>query len=235
MKLEKLGNINLYKGDCMNYMATCKDNEFDLAIVDPPYGIGQTWSKSRMDRFYKKGKLHSYKNNAIPKKEYFQKLFRISKNQIIWGGNYYTKFLHPTNSWIIWDKGKNEKSFMSEAEMAWTSFKTLLRLKKFQWDGARKCEKTIKIHPHQKPVKLYEWILHNYAKPGQKIFDSHFGSLSIGIACHNLGFELTACEMDEDYYSKAKKRLKIHQMQKTFRNEVKKSIDVKSTNQLNLF
>jgi len=200
--------------DNLDLMARYPDNHFELAIVDPPYGIGDTWSKSRKDRFYKKGKLHTYQNESPPADSYFKELMRASKNQIIWGGNYFTKYLKPTNAWIIWDKGRNaDITFMSEAELAWTSFKKVMRISKHVWDGARKCEKTSKIHPHQKPIQLYEWILLNYAKKDDKILDTHLGSGSIAIACHNIKYDLTACELDKDYYDAAMKRLRQHTAQ----------------------
>ena len=177
--------INLYNADCLPAMRKMADNQYDLAIVDPPYGIVNTWSKSRRDRFYKIGDKYTYKNDEIPNEEYFKQLSRISKNQIIWGGNYYTKFLRPTNSWIIWDKGRNaDKTFMSEAELAWTSFQKVMRIIRIQWDGGKKGKETglKKIHPFQKPIMLYKYCLNNYAKEGDKILDTHFGSLSIGIA-----------------------------------------------------
>ena len=199
-------------------MARYPDGYFNLAIVDPPYGIGDTWSKSRKDRFHKKGKLHSYQNESIPDKAYFDELFRVSKNQIIWGGNYFTEFLPPTNSWIVWNKLRDaDKTYMSEGEAAWSSFKKVFRIVDFLWDGAKKCEKTVKIHPHQKPVMLYEWCLMNYASPGDKILDTHLGSGSIAIACYNLGFDLTACELDLDYYEATLKRIENHSLQKTLR------------------
>lgn len=208
-------NIDLRNADCLPFIKQCKDNEFNLAIVDPPYGIGDTWSKSRNDTFFRKGKLHKYDNKDIPDQEYFKQIQRISINQIIWGGNYYTEFLRPTNSWIIWDKEKSEKSYMSEAEVAWTSFSKLMKIYRHIWDGGRKGKETgiKKIHPHQKPFRLYEWILINYAKKGDKILDTHLGSGSIAIACYNLRFDLTAFEIDKKYFDAAKKRLEIHQMQ----------------------
>ncbi|WP_299153112.1 DNA methyltransferase [uncultured Christiangramia sp.] len=206
--------INLSNENNKDLMSRYDDKYFDLAIVDPPYGIGDTWSKSRRDRFHKKGKLHSYQNESIPDPEYFSELFRVSKNQIIWGGNYFTEFIPPTNSWIVWNKLRDaDKTYMSEGEAAWTSFKKVFRIVDFIWDGARKCEKTTKIHPHQKPVKLYEWILMNYATPGDKILDTHLGSGSIAIACHNLKYELTACELDTGYYKKTIERIKNHKSQ----------------------
>ena len=209
-----MSDIKLYNQDCMEAMKEMADNKFDLAIVDPPYGIGDTWSKSRRDRFYKKGKLHQYKNDSIPDQGYFTELLRVSRNQIIWGGNYFTLQLAPTNGWIIWDKKINaETQFMSEAELAWTSFKKVTRIAEFVWNGAVKCERVDKIHPHQKPIALYKWVLKNYAKPGDTILDTHLGSGSIAIACHDMGFDLTGYEIDQDYYEAAMKRLENHQRQ----------------------
>lgn len=207
--------MDIRNADCMDLMREFPDKHFDLAIVDPPYGIGATWSKSRKDRFYKNGALHSYQNEDAPCEEYFAELFRVSKNQVIWGANYFTNYLPPTNAWIIWDKDRNAAvTFMSEAEMAWTSFSKVCRIAKYRWDGAKKCEETTKVHPHQKPVKLYKWILENYAKKGDKILDTYLGSGSIAIACHYLGFDLTACEIDKDYYQAAMKRIKEQTAQK---------------------
>lgn len=168
--------IKLYNQDCMEAMKEMPDKAFDLAIVDPPYGIGQTWSKSRQDRFFKHGRLHSYKNEKCPPRRYFKELLRVSKEQIIWGGNYYSKNLRPTNAWIVWDKIRDaETTYMSEGEMAWTSFKSVLRIKKFQWDGAFKCEPCDKIHPHQKPISLYKWLLRNYSPPPSENLGHTFG------------------------------------------------------------
>ena len=203
-KVKCFDNIKLINADCVVLMKEYSDNYFDLAIVDPPYGIGQTWSKKRQDRFFHEGKLHTYKNDKIPHRTYFEELFRVSKNQIIWGGNYYTEHLYPTNAWIIWDKKHNEKSFMSHAEMAWTSLKHALKIARFEWDGARKCENINKIHPHQKPMKLYSWIYENFAAPGFKIFDSHLGSGSNAIAFHySCASEFVGCELDKDYFGAA--------------------------------
>ena len=203
-------------GDCMDYLKEYPDNYFSLSVCDPPYGIGDTWSKNRSDRFYKKGKMHKYDNTEIPKPEYFQQLIRISKNQIIWGCNYYTEFLQPTNSWIIWDKKINSlKTFMSEAELAWSSFKKVTRIAEFVWNGALKCEITDKIHLHQKPVALYKWILKNYAKEGDTILDTHGGSMSLRIACHDMGFDFTGYEIDKDYFDAAEKRFQNHVQQQT--------------------
>ena len=201
------------------FMSRFPDNYFDLAIPDPPYGIGDTWSKSRRDIFYKKGKLRKYQNESIPDREYFDELMRVSKNQIIWGGNYFTEFLKPTNSWIIWDKQRDaEVTYMSEAELAWTSFRKVMRIAPFQWDGAKKCERTEKVHPHQKPVKLYRWILDNYAEPGSKILDTHMGSQSSRIAAFDMGMDYYGCESDEHYFAAGCQRYNNHisQLQITF-------------------
>jgi site-specific DNA-methyltransferase (adenine-specific) len=202
----------MLQGDCMDFMRDKPDKFWDLAIVDPEFGIGQFWMKSK----------HTYKfgdkkwNTKIPDRSYFEELFRVSKNQIIWGGNYFTEFLIPTNSWIIWDKERKlDKTFMSEAELAWTSFKIPMRILKVVWDGARKGTETgqTNIHPCQRPVKLHELTLKYYAKPGNKILDTHGGSGSICIACHNLGFDLDWIELDPDYYRDAIKRFENHKAQ----------------------
>ena len=211
--MEKFGNITLYNDDCMNVMKTFKDKQFDLALVDPPYGIGIDGQKEDVKQGRQIRKAHDFKgwDNAIPSEEYFIELKRVSRNQIIWGGNYFTKFLPPTKAWIFWYKGQQGLT-MSDGEMAWTSLKTVTRMvdihRTHLWQ-----EKP--DHPTQKPVKLYKWLLKNYAKEGDTILDTHFGSLSIGIACHDLKFDLTAIELDKDYYEAGKKRLIEHQMQLT--------------------
>lgn len=200
-------SVQLLNIDNMEYMATVPDQEFDLAIVDPPYGIGEDWKKNRTGLHFKHDS--TYKNDCIPSEEYFLQLMRVSKNQIIWGANYYTEFLAPTNSWIIWDKKRNvEKTFMSEAELAWTSFNIPARFYRQQWDGAKKGKDTglVKIHPHQKPISLYEWLLATYAEKGQKILDTHLGSCSSAIAAHYAGLDFVGCELDPDYYQADVKR-----------------------------
>lgn len=193
--------------DNMELMARYGDNYFDLAIIDPPYGI------NIKTRVFNDGKKW---DKEIPKKEYFDELFRISKNQIIWGANYFLDYLVSTPCYIIWDKKMTDKHLMSMSEFAWTSFKSKNLIFRqppvgdrgfYNIDGTR-------IHPTQKSIKLYEWLLINYAKKGDKILDTHLGSGSIAVACHNLGYDLTACELDKEYYDKAIKRLKDHQQQK---------------------
>jgi site-specific DNA-methyltransferase (adenine-specific) len=153
-------------------------------------------------------------DGEIPSAKYFNELKRVSKNQIIWGANYMTEFLQPSMGWIFWDK--NTSGDFSDGELAYTSFNRALKKINVVWCGMRQYDmknKEIRIHPTQKPVRLYEWLLKNYAKEGDKILDTHLGSGSIAIACHNLGFELTACELDKDYFDAAMKRLNQHQAQ----------------------
>ena len=188
-------------------MARYKDGHFDLAIVDPPYGIGMAQNAGLSTGYTAKDW-----DKAIPPPEYFRELFRVSKNQIIWGGNYMTEFLRPTPAWIIWDKRENiipERTF-ADGEMAWTSFNCPLRIFRHYWDGFMQRQKEERIHPTQKPVALYKWILNKYAKPGNKILDTHLGSASIALACHDYGFDLTACEMDEEHFADAMRRVEAH-------------------------
>ena len=196
--------IELLHCDCMEYMATVPDKYFDLAIVDPPYGIGA--SEMQMGNNAKK-KWSKGKNwdNETPTTEYWEQLFRVSKNQIVWGGNYFE--LPLTKSWLVWDKNNGESGF-ADGEMAWTSFNKPMRIKKIHWTGsASNWEDTNgKIHPTQKPLKLYEWLLANYAKKGQRILDTHLGSGSSAIAAHYFGVDFVGCELDKDYFEAAKAR-----------------------------
>jgi len=200
--------ITITNEDNMLLMARYPDNYFDLAIVDPPYGIGIDGQKKSIKNGTQIRKHHEFKgwDNAIPSEEYFNELKRVSKNQIIWGGNYFTEFLEPTKSWIFWYKGQQDLT-MSDGEMAWTSTKEVTRMfnlhRTHLWQ-----EKP--MHPTQKPSKLYKWILDKYAQEGDKILDTHLGSGSIAIACHDYGFELTACELDKEYYDKAIQRIVNH-------------------------
>ena len=192
--------------DCMEAMEDMKDNQYDLAIVDPPYGIdaGKMTMGSGKHEFIK-GKDW---DSSVPDDEYFNELFRVSKEQIIWGGNYFKLPLN--NNWIIWDKRNPNLSF-SEAELAWCSINKNIRI--FyrlstlpDYDGKKK-------HPTQKPIKLYEWLLMKYSKENDKILDTHLGSGSIAIACHNLGFSLDGYEIDKDYYKATLKRFNNHKSQ----------------------
>jgi len=205
MQLTK--NIQITNEDNMLLMARYPDNYFDLAIVDPPYGIGAGVSKTggaskhnSMSRL--KANTHIY-NDIKPNKEYFNELQRVSKNQIIWGGNYFINFLSSTRCFVVWDK-MNYLPSMSQIEIAWTSFNKHSELVKINSNQEGR------IHISQKPIQLYKWILDKYAKQGDKILDTHLGSGSIAIACHDYGFDLTACELDVEYYEKAKQRILNH-------------------------
>ena len=208
--------IELYNCDNMELMAKYPDNYFDLAIVDPPYGIGFDGQKEDK-RVNGSGKYHQSKwsrkkhdfkgwDSSIPNKEYFTELFRVSKNQIIWGGNYFIEYLYPSKGWIVWYKGQNDLT-MSDCELAWSSFNKPTRQKELN-RMALTIEGT--IHPTQKPVKLYDWIINKYATEGDLILDTHLGSMSIAIACHDYGFELVGCELDKEYYDKGIQRVKNH-------------------------
>ncbi len=190
--------IELLHCDCMEYMATVPDKYFDLAIVDPPYGIGDKFKGG------KNGKMNFNEIvnkdwDKVPSDEYFAELQRVSKNQIIWGGNYFN--LPPTRCFIVWDKIISEDFSLAMAELAWTSFDKLAKIYKLQ------VPKNGKIHPTQKPVKLYDWLLHNYAKPNDLILDTHGGSMSSVIACLKGGYNITCFEIDREYYDKGKKRI----------------------------
>ena len=203
--------INITNEDNMQLMARYEDNHFDLAIVDPPYGIGA--NKEKEHNGWKSYGVKEW-DNEIPKKEYFDELKRVSKNQIVWGGNYMTEFLPPKMCWLLWDKGQRDFS-LADGELAWTSFDKAMRIFTMPRATAMQDAKNNggKIHATQKPVKLYEWLLMNYAKEGDKIIDTHLGSGSIALACHNLNYDLTACELDKEYYEASLKRLNQHQSQ----------------------
>ena len=185
----------------MELMARYPDNYFDLAIVDPPYGMKKSSTTGSGKLKHRALNKMNTDWDVAPNKEYFNELFRVSKNQIIWGGNYFT--LPPTRCVICWDKKQMMPTF-SRWEMAWTSFYKPAKI--FTYNNAD----INKIHPTQKPVALYKWLLDKYAKQGDKILDTHLGSGSIAIACHDYGFELTACELDKEYYDKAIQRIKNH-------------------------
>lgn len=213
-------NIEITNEDNMALMARYPDNYFDLAIVDPPYGLGEDGGKNRKgySKAWKNQKLKDYEekdwDNSPENKDYFKELKRVSINQIIWGANHFIENIPNANSsgWICWYKaGQNPNSDFSKCEVAYSSFKRGMNYFKFDWTGFGAVNaKEHRIHPTQKPVKLYEWLLMNYAKEGENILDTHFGSGSLGIACHNLGFELTACELDKDYYNASIKRIQNH-------------------------
>jgi site-specific DNA-methyltransferase (adenine-specific) len=201
--------------DNMLMMARYPDKYFDLAIIDPPYGINMAMGHKGSEKRGDKNKYKSFEgnDNETPKQEYWNELFRVSKNQIVWGGNYMTNYLKPTSCFIIWDKVQPEAFSMAMCEFAWTSFKSPAKIYKKRVVGAD----NVRIHPTQKPIRLYEWILTNYAKEGDKIVDTHRGSASLDIACHNLGFDLVTCELDTDYFNDGNKRLKQHQNQQVMK------------------
>lgn len=198
--------IQIYNIDCMEYMKTCKDKQFNLAIVDPPYGIMQGKKMAKNNRIDPTNKMNDW-NYLRPGQEYFNELFRISDNVIIWGANNF--ILPETEYFIIWDKMQTVPNFAS-AEYAWSNVPNK-PAKVFRYSIHQFIrDRGSKIHPTEKPVKLYKWLLHHYASPGWKIFDSHFGSGSHGIACRDMGFDLTACEIDEHYYTESLKNLAIN-------------------------
>jgi site-specific DNA-methyltransferase (adenine-specific) len=216
-------NIEITNEDNMALMARYPDNYFDLAIVDPPYGIGadEAQNKAAEQRIKSNGKSKAGKgyklykksewDNDIPTKEYFIELQRVSKNQIVWGGNYMTEHLNPSMGWIIWDKGQRGFS-LADGEMAWTSFNKAMRIFEFSRAGCIKSNNTMteKFHPTAKPFELYKYCLEKYAKEGDKILDTHLGSGSIALACHDYKYSLTACELDKEYFEAAIKRINNH-------------------------
>ncbi len=193
--------IELLNIDCMEYMATQPDNAFDLAVVDPPYGISINMNMGRKAGRAKEHKEKSW-DNEIPPPKYFNELFRVSRTQIIWGGNYFP--LPLTKAWIFWDKQVPDGVSFADGELAWTSTNKTLRKVTVPYSGFVGSEG--KIHPTQKPVKLYEWLLSNYAEKSQRILDTHLGSGSSAIAAHYYGVDFVGCELDEDYYKAAKGR-----------------------------
>lgn len=197
----------------MEVMATFKDKQFDLAIVDPPYGIDLANMNMGVGKSKKASKIHNRKwkpkdwDKNTPTKEYFNMLFRVSKNQIIWGGNYFE--LPPCYGYVIWDKEIPKGLSFSDCEMAWHSFKKAPKMFKY----SAYLDKKSKVHPTQKPVKLYKWLLNKYAEKGETILDTHLGSGSIAIACYDLGYDLTGIELDKEYYDAAVKRFNQHKAQ----------------------
>ena len=197
-----VGGLTITCEDNMELMSRYPDNYFDLAIVDPPYGIGISSNPVRQQ--------HQKKDwdSAIPTKEYFNELFRVSKNQIIWGGNYFD--LPPSRGFFIWDKKQPHDFSLAMCEMAWSSIQKPAKM----WSLSVLKEQN-KIHPTQKPIQLYEWLLMNNAEEGFKILDTHLGGGSIALACHNLKYELTACEIDKDYFIETKQRIINHVAQQS--------------------
>lgn len=209
----------VFNRDCMEAMREFPDKFFELAIVDPPYGIGKDWKKrTRRDRPIKwRYDNHTYENRQIPPREYFKELFRVSKNQIIWGYNYFVEHLGPTNYLIVWDKKSSSNNVFkySKCEIAYTSFKIPCDIIRVEWDGSRmgKERGTEKIHPHQRPVELHRQLLCKYAKPGDKILDTHLGSGSSRIAADQMGFDFWGYELDKDYFEASVKRFNQYKAQ----------------------
>jgi len=210
--------------DCLEFMKTLPDKFFDLAIVDPPYGIGEDGSKNKsrglgIGSIKKKalGRSKDYKpysggDKTPPPPEYFTELYRVSKNQIIWGANHFLAKTSPC--WIVWDKENGSNDF-ADCELAFTSFNTAVRKFTFKWHGMIQGDmknKEVRLHPNQKPVALYKWLLQNYAKQGDKIFDSHMGSQSSRIAAYHMGFDYWGCELDKDYFNDGNKRFEREKM-----------------------
>ena len=213
--------IELHNVDCLPFMKQCEDKQFDLAIVDPPYGIGMDGivgiGVGKKKGFTKKKHYEQKKwDKCVPSQEYFDELFRVSKKQIIWGANYFTKQLPVIKNYIFWHKkGQSVDDKFNDGEMAYVSLGRT-RMIDIWWNGVGVINSgETKIHPTQKPVKLYRWLLDTYAKKGDKIFDSHLGSGSIALACDDMKFDLTACEIDNDYFLKAIKRLDTARRQQT--------------------
>lgn len=199
--------------DCMEGMKQFPDKYFELAIVDPPYGINQNGGKNKT-----RGRAVAAKDykpfyggdKEAPQKEYFEELFRVSKDQIIFGANHFiSRIPYDSHCWIVWDKD-NEKSQFADCELAWTSFDSAVKKFKYRWNGMLQEDmrnKEYRIHPTQKPVALYKWIISKYANPGDKILDTHVGSASSLIAFHQMGFDFLGFELDEHYYNLASERL----------------------------
>ena len=197
----------------MLLMARYPDKYFDLAIVDPPYGImqiGMKITKPTRPNSYKTPPKHEAKQwDERPQQEYWDELFRVSKKQIVWGGNYFTDYLPVSGCWLFWDKINGDGSHFADGEFAWTSFTT--SSKRFRCSVFHKLRGgKDRIHPTEKPIQLYNFVLKTFAKEGDKILDTHLGSGSIACACHDYGFDLTACELDKEYFDKAIERITNH-------------------------
>ena len=233
-KIYKTDFLDLYHCDCMELLRQTPDNYYSLALVDPPYGIGAS-ADSRVGGSYtvnlggvkKKVAAKAYTTKdwdfSKPTIEYWNELRRVSKNQIVWGGNYFASNLEDTPCWLVWNK-RNGKNNNADCELAWTSFKTAVRMFDWKWNGMLQQDmknKEDRIHPTQKPIQLYEWLLNNYANENDKIIDTHFGSGSIALAVNKanqldkMNLHLTACEIDEEYINKAIERIKFSIKQTT--------------------
>jgi site-specific DNA-methyltransferase (adenine-specific) len=211
-------DFGFYNMDCMIGMKEFPDKYFDLAIVDVPYGIGKDGGKIGGDNLWRATNYTKKDwDKDAPPQEYFTELIRVSKNQIIFGANHFiSRIPYDTPCWIVWDKD-NSGNF-ADCELAWTSFSSAVRKITYRWNGMLQGDmknKEYRIHPTQKPVALYEWLLTHYAKPGDKILDTHVGSASSLVACHHLHFDYVGFEIDEDYYRMASERLEAEKAQTT--------------------
>jgi site-specific DNA-methyltransferase (adenine-specific) len=199
----------IYNIDCLAAMREMPDRTFDLAIVDPPYGININMNMGR-----RKGQKKKHTNKgwdkSIPDKEYFDELMRVSVSQIVWGGNYFTDHIPVSSHWVYWDKCVPEALSFASRELAWTSFNGAMSCVRMQWSGGHKIEKAEKQHPTQKPIALYKWLLSNYAKHGDRILDTHLGSGSSRIAAYDMGFDFTGYELDAEYFNASDVRFKNH-------------------------
>jgi site-specific DNA-methyltransferase (adenine-specific) len=212
-----IGCLSFFNADNLEIMRGFADNEFDLAIVDPPYGIG--FSSKKQSNFSKGGINHEYKgwDEEIPKAEYWEQLFRVSKNQIVWGANYMTEHLKPSRCWISWYKMQEFST--NEFELAWTSFDDTC--KQFNLSRVQAYAGSNKIHPTEKPIKLYDWCLNKYAKPNDLILDTHLGSGSIAIAVEKanrldkMNLQFVGIEIDKEYFEKALNRIEQYCRQGT--------------------
>ena len=222
--------IEYFNEDCMVGMARYPDKYFDLAIVDPPYGIGfGEFNRTNKDAQGNRYKANKYKNGkwdgAIPDDDYFRELKRVSKNQVVWGGNYFPcLWKNGCKGFVFWYKGNPVPNF-SDGELAWTSFNKVARQFDYRYYGNLEGDSSAseKVHPTQKPVALYKWLLTNYAKEGDLILDTHVGSASSLIACYDMGFDAVGFELDEDYYKASKQRLESFMRQISMFDLVKES------------
>lgn len=214
------GLITFILGDCMQFMAGCKENEFQLAVVDPPYGIGagnknfinRNTANKKAEKFYRDNDW----DKCRPTQEYFNELKRVSKNYIIWGGNYFVDLLEPARCYIVWDKKTGDNSY-ADCELALTNIDSNAKIYTKFWLGAHATNKIERIHPTEKPIELYRWIFKNYAKPTDHIFDSHGGSMSSAIAAHMEGLRMTIIELDPEYFHKAIQRFATYEAQQTIK------------------
>lgn len=207
----------IYNADCMDILKQLPDNYFDLCLCDPPYGIGEAAgkNKSRGNKAIAKDYGNKDWDNSIPEKEIFNEILRVSKHQIIFGGNYFVEYLHNSPCWLVWDKNNGANDF-ADCELAWTNFKSAVRKYLWTWNGMLQHDmknKDVRVHPTQKPLKLFEMILNDYSNENDLVLDCFSGSGTTAIACHNLKRRFICIEKDYDYWKASCKRLKEHQSQ----------------------